>query len=433
MKKLLTVFALFGLMLLLIACRPETVEEPLPIAEIEDEGAVTVVEPTATSAPAATNTPVPPPPTNTPVGEAVSAEMSAAADETAASEDAAEQEGVTVADETAADEDAVEQEESTLAEEGAEGEPAANVQNEPMEWSADPANLPFASAVWAYRLYMVTDGVTSSMMFTATTDVENNRVAYTISGAGVPDFTNGQQIVEMVAVDNTMYMVQPTGECFSFSSADFQPSDLTQGVDSFLSFGNTEYAEKGDPYEVEINGLATRHYVIDERVLAAEGVDNAETIVSGSGNVYVHRLDDGREILVKSRVEGVSTENPYTQEQQETNLIYEYELSRINETLDIQIPATCEVQESAESKYPVPPNAIEQAAMAGLYNWIVPDSADVEPLVEFYETEMGVLGWTLTNRSDLGATMLTFERNGELVQITLAPDGSGLVILLIES
>ena len=44
MKKFVTVFALFGLMMWLIACQPETVEDPLLIAEIEADGSFTVTK-----------------------------------------------------------------------------------------------------------------------------------------------------------------------------------------------------------------------------------------------------------------------------------------------------------------------------------------------------------------------------------------------------
>ena len=118
----------------------------------------------------------------------------------------------------------------------------------------------------------------------------------------------------------------------------------------------------------------------------------------------------------------------------ETQIIYEYELSRINEQLDIQIPQACADQQAdAESKYPVPPNAVQQAAMGGIYNWVVPNSDDIDSLVEFYETELTALGWEQSGGSNVGVTMMSFTKDGELINLTLTPDGQGgIAILLIE-
>ena len=69
---------------------------------------------------------------------------------------------------------------------------------------------------------------------------------------------------------------------------------------------------------------------------------------------------------------------------------------------------------------------------AGMQGLMIPGLDSAESLIEFYEAEMVAQGWTLTNSSNIGTPMMTFEQDGKLVQITLAPDANGVQILLIE-
>lgn len=293
-------------------------------------------------------------------------------------------------------------------------------------WSADPDDLPFDTVVWSYHFESISDDVRNTYAVTATADYPNNRFSYVTHGQG-----NGVGgAVEMVAIDNTMHMAQEGADCFSFSSAEFDTDTILQGADSFINYANATNAERGNPFEVEVNGFDTRHYLLDERVFGVGNLLSDGTFRNGEAHVYVHTLEDGREIIIRSTVEGVAVDV----DEVETTVNYRYEIDQADQPVNITLPEGCEELPSADERpYPLYPDAVLSADMGTMQAFTV--NATAAEVADFYDAEMSARGWTQESRMDnAGITQIIYTQDGTTLNfnITPNPSGEGVQITVIQ-
>lgn len=191
-------------------------------------------------------------------------------------------------------------------------------------------------------------------------------------------------------------------------------------------------AEPGDPYEVEVNGFDTRHYVLSDEALGL-GVAGSEDIESASGDVYVATLPSDETIIVRSLISSTGNYNTLTETTGPTETDYFYELDQVNEPLDLAIPIGCQAQEAAASAYPIYPGAVQDMAAAGVFAYTI-TGATMDDLLTFYREEMVALGWKVVDDTGSPAYYnLGFTKDGQRVDFTFSDQGGEIGLFILES
>ena len=312
--------------------------------------------------------------------------------------------------------------------------------------------LPFQSYRFVMEFATTTNDNVASMQMTLIQDIANGDTMFQMAANGVPDMEElGEGGMTFVVKDDNAYLPL-AGECMVVPANMGNPMDEMLSADAlFFSDDDVQVTFVGDE---TVNGLAVKAYEIT-------GITDTE-MLEASGMLYIHTLDDGREIVVKAEMSGRNANNPITEEAGETDLVFNVELTDIDAPVTIEVPANCENamqiplpglaaqgdaaanaaansdtnQSESANGYPIYPGAEFVGGFGGTQNYTIAqsavDAAQIAPL-DFYKEQLAALSWTLQVEQPLGpATSLTFQdAQGNGVQLMIVDEGGNFNITFI--
>jgi hypothetical protein len=229
------------------------------------------------------------------------------------------------------------------------------------------------------------------------------------SGAGTPtsDQSSG---IESIEVGGKMYSkmgdicTQVTAESGPQANTMMDPNSIIGGVRGAQRVGTET-----------VNGVPTVHYKLE--------VSGFETMgyLNGDGDVWVAEPGD---YVVKYTFQATGSDKFLGgSSDNEGTIKWDYEVSDVNQPIDIQPPADCG---GAAEDIPMMADAEDQAAFGDMSTYSTPSKfADV---MAFYEKEMKARGWTETEGSGMsteGMSMKSYTKDGRTVQVVITADSSG--------
>lgn len=224
--------------------------------------------------------------------------------------------------------------------------------------------------------------------------------------------------ITMTQIGDTAYMVIPgMGGCITSSGQDLmQDNPFADMLDPNGFLDNLDNAQYQG--EETINDIRTLHYTFDATALTVattEGVEDAE------GNLYIAK-DGGYMVRLVMDVRGVK-DLLATGSNDTGDMHMEYNLSDVNEPVELAPPPECEGQANGDTGYPMPDDAYEVSSLSGLVSYKTALTAD--EVTTFYEDALTADGWMKDEDSSFaggGSALLSFTRGSETLSVTINPD-----------
>jgi hypothetical protein len=233
------------------------------------------------------------------------------------------------------------------------------------------------------------------------------------AGTPTPDQNSG---IESIEVGGKMYSkmgdicTQITADSGPQANTMMDPSSIMGGVRGAQRVGNDT-----------INGVPAVHYKLDVTGLETLGYLN------GDGDVWV--AEPGN-YVVKYVFQATGSDKFFGgTSSTEGTIKWDYEVSDVNQPIDIQPPADCG---GAAEDIPVMADAQDQAAFGSMSTYSTPSA--FEEVVAFYEREMKAMGWTEAEGSGMsaeGMSMKSYTKDGRTVQVVVTSDSSGKTSVMI--
>jgi hypothetical protein len=225
------------------------------------------------------------------------------------------------------------------------------------------------------------------------------------TGTPTPDQSSG---IESIEVGGKMYSkmgdicTQVTAESGPQANAMMDPGSIIGGVRGAQRVGNET-----------MNGVPAVHYKLD--------VSGLETLgyLNGSGDVWV--AEPGN-YVVKYVFQATGTDKLFGGSSSEGTIKWDYEVSDVNQPIDIQAPADCG---GAAEDIPMMDDAQDQAAFGEMSTYSTPSAFD--DVVAFYEEEMKANGWVEAEEGGMsteGMSMKNYTKDGRKVQVVITADSS---------
>ncbi len=224
-------------------------------------------------------------------------------------------------------------------------------------------------------------------------------------------------VFEIIQIGTQSYMITDEGgeqQCISFSSDDNRFSQNWIGPDAFGSVRGGRYVG-----QETVNGIRTKHYRYDEK---ATGIDMYSRL---SGDIWV-AVDGGYAVKDVAEWEG-NLLGAVDETAEEGKGSWTWELSEVNQPLEIAAPPDCE---SAAAGLPVLPDATEKASFGDMTTYTT--ATKLADVVAFYETEMPKAGWTPAEggmRMDELAS-LAFTKGEQKATVMVSVDGEQVSVMI---
>lgn len=177
-----------------------------------------------------------------------------------------------------------------------------------------------------------------------------------------------------------------------------------------------------------VNGVPSYHYAITQANLDADDEESLDVEEIESGDLYIAR-DGG--YVVRIRLEGSGRSSLLTGgESIAGDISYQLDFEP-SDNVSVALPEGCEEIGSAESDFPVMPDATAVTSFEGFLSYST--ASDVDGVVEFYRSEMADRGWTESEDFTAGTTIgLNFTMGERSVSIVISEDpNSGEVTVLL--
>ncbi len=236
------------------------------------------------------------------------------------------------------------------------------------------------------------------------------------------EFAAGQ-LLQMVRIEDTVYTAMGGFGCFSGGSEEF--GDISEPFDDLL---NPQEDLLSDIKDVDFVGEETRNgyrsdcYAFDENDVETtmsdmDTLDGLVCISKEFGHVSYLRIDG----------EGSGTSDLFGGQgfAGTGTLVLEYNISDINEPLEITIPAECE-DTGANSVWPILEDAADLGQFQGLVTYRT--ATPFDDILSFYEEEMGKLGFSVEGEPLIlaGSTaIISYSDGTQTVSLTVSEDSSG--------
>ncbi len=226
---------------------------------------------------------------------------------------------------------------------------------------------------------------------------------------GTPEPNQGSGALESIEVGGKQY--SKIGDICTQVTAESAPQANTM-MDPNSIIGSVRGAQRLGTETV--NGVPTVHYKVDASNMNVLGYLNSD------GDVWV--ADPGN-YVVKYTLQATSTgkESFFGSALGEGTIKWDYEVSDVNQPIDIQPPANCG---GAAEDIPMMPDAQDQAAMGGMSTYSSPSA--LKDVIAFYDKEMKAKGWAEQEgtMSTDAMSMKTYTKDGRTVQIIITADSS---------
>jgi hypothetical protein len=229
-------------------------------------------------------------------------------------------------------------------------------------------------------------------------------------GGGTDNSNASEGGIELIEVGGKMY--SKMGDICSQVTADSGPQATTM-MDPNSIIGGVRGAQRVG--NETVNGIPAVHYKLDVTGLETMGYLN------GDGDVWV--AESGK-FVVKYAFQATGTDKLFGMGagSKEGTIKWIYELTEVNQPIDIQAPADCG---GAAEDIPMMADAQDQAAFGGASTYSTPSK--FEDVVAFYEKEMPANGWTEAEggMSADGLSMKNYTKDGRSVQVMISADSGG--------
>lgn len=258
---------------------------------------------------------------------------------------------------------------------------------------------------------------TFEMTMEATQDPDASRITYLGSGEEDVSKLSG---FEIVRIGDMQYMKfgEGAGNCIS-SSADEQTSEVGELFQPGDILGGLSDARRAGPDEA-INGVRARHYTFDEKaLLGLTGLAKAQ------GEAWV--AVDGN-YVVKYTLTAEGQDTLFGKANSEGKLTWTYEVTDINQAIEIAPPADCE---SPAQDIPVMPDATDKSTFGSMITYKTPSA--FKDVVDFYQDEMPKNGWKESAEEPLMTdelAMLAYEKEDRKASITITVDNGQVSVLI---
>jgi hypothetical protein len=237
------------------------------------------------------------------------------------------------------------------------------------------------------------------------------------------DSTAPGESLELVQIENTLYMASAELGCFSLpvdSGEAENPYEELLDTGGFL----TGQATRIQPDET-VNDIPVYVYEITSANLDVSDPTAQEVTEITFGRLYI--AQDGG-YVVRMVLDGRG-QNTILSDAPDLIGDVHYEINYFgqNQPVDIAPPANCAEDTGggvvSNGDYPIPEGATDLVAITGITTFS--SAQTVEDLAEFYKTEMVAAGWTAGEEISLpGLVTLIFTKDGKTATITITADPS---------
>ena len=306
--------------------------------------------------------------------------------------------------------------------------------SEPAEESGDLDALARPTDLDSFRSSMtlswqgtMTDGTEVAQSMTILVEYVREPLAehVTMSGdfPGMEDMgIESGQALEMYVVEGTMYM--------NLFGSWLQVPAEEGGLDvDEMAFSATEDMlgdlEKAN-YEGQTtyNGVKVKHYTFDQKSFELDDLPDGMEIDEASGNIYV-AVEGDYVVHMDMTLSGDNVEVPSGQGEtlQNGSLTVTMDLTDINQPITIELPPEALESGKPPEDIPVPENAEDLQAL-GMMGMLTYQSASTpEELVDFYKAEMPKNGWTEVSADVMtGMANLEYNKEDRTATIMITPD-----------
>ncbi len=312
---------------------------------------------------------------------------------------------------------------------------------EELDLSAVSTDLAFDSYIYNFIItttYIDDKGQEVSQSITAeskfTTNPPASIFAMSMEGFDDADMGGAAQLI-VTEVDGTVYTQLADLGCFSSSSgADSFTSELrTLSPRAILEDLDISQAKRVRP-NVTINGIETRHYTFDEKLINATA-NPGEEVKKADGHLYIAEKGG---YLVKMTLDMEGSGLNMLGNELEPGTIQtirvEYNLVSVNQPIAITVPEAC-IELNANA-YPLLDDATEVNTFMGFTTYR--SQYTLEAAQKFYQDELSALGYTYDETGSFSMAdnvMLVFtkEGGGELTVMLREESAGGISVSLISS
>jgi hypothetical protein len=233
---------------------------------------------------------------------------------------------------------------------------------------------------------------------------------------GLDELTGGTGTITVTQIDGSTYMVLG-GSCIT--SQDGQDSSTFTDManfENFLGSGRAQLVESN----ITINGIQADHYTFEQ-----QDVSELDGVTEVQGDVYV-ATDGGYPVRVVFTATG-DVGSLGVGDAQKGTIFYEMNFSDINQPVNIEVPAGCDVASAGE--FPMLDDAFELTSFGDFLSYKT--NKPFAEVVAFYKTEMAAAGWSLTNEfASEPVAQLSFSMDGRDVTISVVEDGTSDALLV---
>lgn len=234
---------------------------------------------------------------------------------------------------------------------------------------------------------------------------------------------NGQRqdgSYELYQIKDAAYMLSQAGgaeSCLFFSSTSATSLPNSSPSDFLGDFSGVRLVSKGE----SVNGLLADHYSV-----------SSQTLMSGfgftKGDVWI---DPSTAIVVRTIGEGqVSASTDLLGEEVASgSVLWEYNLTGLNQPVEIALPEACVESAGQSADYPIPENAVDVANYSGFVSFTSPDS--MQTVADFYRTQLPAQGWeTNETMSTEAVIMIAAGKDDVVINVMITSTGSGTSVVI---
>jgi len=244
------------------------------------------------------------------------------------------------------------------------------------------------------------------------------------------------QALEMYVVDNTMYMnlfgnwmqvPAEEGGLDADEMAFITTEDMLTGLEDANYEGKTTY-----------NGVKVKHYTFDEKSFALGELPAGMEIDKASGNVYI--AEEGNYVVhMDMTMSGANVKVPTSETGevlQNGSMDITMDLTDINQPITIEVPPEALESGKPPEDIPVPENAEDLQVLAMMGMLTFQSVSTPEELADYYKAEMPNNGWTeVTVDTMAGMVSLVYSKGDRTATFLITADsdtGKTSVMVTVE-